>query len=241
MKLPALRSILDLPAFRGAELISGSSQLDRPVTWVHVAEVLDVWRFLTGGEFVLSTGLELARASNTAQCNYIRALAQADVRALGLELVQWMDEVPVEVQQTANSINFPIVGFRSEVSFAHLTRAAQERILRPHLERKDEPALDSLLDALIETGRDKVFLQRQLGPVLLLPPRPRATLLATLEALLEAQFNIAEAARRLGLRRQSIYYRLDQLNGLLGSLNDEKQRVGFLIALALLRRNTPQE
>jgi DNA-binding PucR family transcriptional regulator len=187
---------------------------------------------------VLSTGLELARASAAAQVNYIRALARTDVRALALELVQWMTEVPDAVRDTAREIGFPVVIFRCEVSFAQLTRAAHERILRPH-SGKDEPALDALVDALIETGRDRAFLDRHLGPVLQLPPRPRATLLATLEALLATQFNIAETARRLGVRRQSIYYRLDQLNGLLGPLNDAKRQPGFLIALALLEK--PQQ
>ena len=70
----------------------------------------------------------------------------------------------------------------------------------------------------METGRSDRFLEEQLGPVLGLPGRPRGTLLATLEALFDSQFNVAETARRLGVRRQSVYYRLDQLRGLLGDL-----------------------
>lgn len=235
--LPTLRAVLALPAFRGVEVLTGTSQLDRLVTWVHVAEVLDVWRLVSGGELILSTGMELARATPAARVNYIRLLAQADVRALAIELVQWIHQVPNEILETARDLDFVLVVFRNEVRFADLTRAAHARILRPHLERNDEPLLQSLTEALIETGRDKRFLESQLGPVLLLPPRVRSVLLTTLDALLRSRFNITEAARKLGIRRQSLYYRLEQLNGLLGSLDQPDRQLGFLVALDLLRRD----
>lgn len=236
MSLPTLRQILELPAFEGAELLCGHSRLDQVITWVHVSEVMDVGRFLSGGELILSTGLELARATPEARVAYLRALAQAGAHGLALELVQWMQEVPAELLGTARLLEFPILAFRSEVRFADLTRAAHERILRPHAAHEEEPPLESLLEALIETGRGQSFLQRQLGPVLSLPSRPRSTLLFTLEALLASQFNIAETARRLGVRRQSVYYRLEQLKGMLGDLDSTERRLGLWVALELFKR-----
>jgi len=235
--LPSLQSILELSAFKPGEVVTGFSQLHRPVTWVHVAEVLDVWRFLSGGEFLLSTGIQLAHASPEERSRYLRSLIRAGASALGIEIVQSLQQLPAEMFRIAEDAAFPIVLFRSEISFADLTRAAHERILRPRLERREDPSLAPLLDALIETGRDRIFLDRQLGPVLSLPRRQRVILLGTLECLLEAQFNIAETARRLKVRRQSIYYRLAQLSVLLGSLDDPQRKVGFSIAFALLRRD----
>lgn len=236
--LPTLDSILSLPAFKSGTLISGTTRLQRPVTWVHVAEVMDVSRFLTGGEFLLSTGIEIARATPAKRVEYLRSLILAGSSGLGMELVHSLQQLPAEMLYLAEEADFPLLIFKEEVSFASLTRAAHERILRPRQERQEEPALAPLLDALIETGRDRLFLESQLGPVLRLPRRPRAVLLGTLEALIEAQYNIAETARRLAVRRQSIYYRLAQLNSLLGSLDDPQRKVGFLIAIALLRRNS---
>lgn len=235
--LPSLQTILDLPAFRSAELISGDIHLDEPVTWVAIAEILDVWRFLSGGEMLLSTGMELTRVSPPARRAYLHCLAKAGVRALGLELVQWIREVPNEILDAARILQFPIIVFREEISFSDLTRAAHQEILRPKHPRNDESCMETLLNSLIETGRHEAFLDRQLGPVLALPTRPRTTLLATLEALLAVHFNIAEAARKLGVRRQSIYYRLEQLTGLLGSLDDSSTKLSLLVAFALLRRN----
>lgn len=239
MSLPTLRQILELPAFAGAELLSGQAKLEAYITWVHVAEVLDVARLLSGGELLLSTGLELSRTTSEARVAYMHSLVEVGVGGLALELVQWLQEVPAEMLQTARMLQFPILAFRTEVRFADLTRAAHERILRPGVDR-EEPLLESLLEALVETGRDRSFLQRQLGTILSLPSRPQSTLLATLEALLTWQFNIAETARKLGVRRQSIYYRLEQLKGMLGDLDNPERRLGLWVAMELLKRKSKE-
>ncbi len=236
MSLPSLHDILALPAFARAEVLSGQSRLCEPVTWVHVSELMDAWRFLSGGEVLVSTGLELARATPEAREAYLRALVDAGAQALVLELVQWLRDVPGDVLRAARVMEFPLAVFREEVRFADLTREAHELILRPHRPADAEHWLSGLLDSLVETGRSARFLQEQLGPLLALPGRPRGTLLATLEALCECQFNVAETARRLGVRRQSLYYRLEQLRGLLGDLDAPQRRTGLIIALELLKR-----
>ena len=40
-------------------LVAGEDGLDRPVRWVHVAEVPDIATLLRGGELVLTTGIGL--------------------------------------------------------------------------------------------------------------------------------------------------------------------------------------
>jgi purine catabolism regulator len=124
--------------------------------------------------------------------------------------------------------------FRQEVRFAELTRAALELILAPGVPDV-AGGLDSVLAALRETGRAGVFRDTQLGPLLALPERARGTLLGTLDALLSGQFNIAQVARALGVRRQTIYYRLEQLRALLGDLDDPRRRVALQLALDLTR------
>lgn len=237
MSLPSLREILALPAFAGAELLSGESRLDEPVTWVHVSELMDAWRFLSGGELIVCTGMELARVSSAAREAYLRSLVEAGAQGLVLELVQWLNEVPEEMLRTARLTEFPLLVFREEVRFAELTREAHERILRPQAASDRERWLDTLLDALVETGRSAGFIEGQLGPILALPGRPRGTLLATLEALLMYHFNIAETARKLGVRRQSIYYRLEQLTGMLGDLDAPYRRSSLVVAVELLKRS----
>lgn len=232
--LPTLSELLTLPAFAGAEVLSGHPRLSQPVTWVHVTEVLDAARFLSGGELLLSTGSLLAQASARAQTDYLRSLQEGGAHGLVLELVQGFRELPPELLGAAQRSGFPLIVFRQEVSFALLTRAAHARILHARGEVQGA-SLAPLLDALTETGRSLDFLQVQLGPLLRLPTRPRTVLMGTLSALLETNFNMAKAARRLGVRRQTMYYRIEQLRAMLGDLNDPARQLGLHLALELTR------
>ncbi len=85
--LPTLAELLTLAAFSGAEVLSGHARLAQPVTWVHVSEVLDAARFLSGGELLLSTGSLLAQASAQGQADFVRSLAEGGAQGLVLELV----------------------------------------------------------------------------------------------------------------------------------------------------------
>jgi DNA-binding PucR family transcriptional regulator len=232
--LPTLSELLTLPAFAGAEVLSGHVRLSQPVTWAHVSEVLDAARFLTGGELLISTGSLLAQAPAQAQADYVRSLAEGGAQGLVLELVQGFREPPPELLGAARLYGFPLIVFRQEVSFAQLTRAAHARILQPRGEAL-EPSLAPLLDALAETGRSLAFLQAHLGPLLGLPTRPRTVLMGTLDALLQTNFNMAESARRLGVRRQTMYYRIEQLRAMLGDLDDPRRQLGLHLALELSR------
>ena len=236
--LPTLAELLTLPVFTGARLLSAPGQLTQPITWVHVSEVLDAARFLSGGELLLGTGLEVARAAPDARVAYLRSLAQGGAHGLALELVGPLREVPPGMIETAQELNFPLITFAHEVRFADLTRAAHELILG---RRGADPGegLSAVLLALQETGRAEAFRAALLGPLLSLPARPRATLLGTLDALITQRFNVAVVARRLGVRRQTVYYRLEQLRGMLGDLDSPQRQLALGVALALAHTATP--
>jgi len=230
--LPSLADLLTLPAFAGAEVVSGQASLGQPITWVHVSEIVDAARFLTGGELLLSTGAVLTDLSSQDAETYLHSLVRGGAHGLVLELVRQVRVLPPALLAVARAHDFPLIVYRQEVSFAQLTRAAHARILQPPA-AVGVPALTPLLDALHETGRSLPFMEAHLGPLLSLPPRPRTTLMQTLGALLESNFNVAQAARRLGVRRQSIYYRLEQLRAMLGDLEEPSRHIGLHLALAI--------
>jgi len=242
MSLPTLSKLLELPAFQSAEVLSGTEALEEAVSWVHVSELLDAARFLSGGELLLSTGVELARATPEERREFVRSLEEVSAVGLALELVQAFAEVPPEMLEEARQLEFPLLVFRAEVKFAELSRAAIERILSsdpPDSGKPETPqaTLEGVLEALERSGQAEGFIAQNLGPLLRLKARPQRILLATLEAILRTQFNMAEAARRLGIRRQTIYYRLEQLRAYLGSdFNALERQVVLLLALELTIR-----
>lgn len=76
----------------------------------------------------------------------------------------------------------------------------------------------------------------ELGPLLALPVGEREELVATLETLLSENWNVAAAAKRLFLRRQSLYLRIDRLRSVLGSDIERFDR-RTVLSLALRARD----
>ncbi|HEX6989882.1 MAG TPA: helix-turn-helix domain-containing protein, partial [Bacillota bacterium] len=108
-------------------------------------------------------------------------------------------------------------------------RVAAGRDPRP-LFFDDYPVPRFLLSVPPTDLRDLV--RRELAPLLTLPPGERDALLATLEALLQFNWNISSAARRLHLARQSLYRRIQRLESLMGKdLDHSERRTMLLLAL----------
>ena len=238
MSLPTLSELLELPVFHSAQVQSGHGALNEAVSWVHVSEVLDAARFLSGGELLLSTGVELARATPEERREFVRSLEDAGAVGLALELVQSLNEVPAEMLEEARRLEFPLLAFKTEVKFAELSRAGIEHILASDQPETTQATLEGVLEALERSGQAERFIAQNLGPLLRLKPRPQRILLATLEAILRTQFNMAEAARRLSIRRQTIYYRLEQLRAYLGTdFGALERQMVLLLALELMGRH----
>jgi PucR family transcriptional regulator, purine catabolism regulatory protein len=98
------------------------------------------------------------------------------------------------------------------------------------------PDLDRLLWRLRDSGDLQTFVRRRLGPLIEHDRRRTMKLLPTLEAYLTLRGHKAETARALHIERQSVYYRIAQIETLLGaSLDDEEVRLGVHLALRASR------
>ncbi len=78
------------------------------------------------------------------------------------------------------------------------------------------------------------FVQEQLGPLLEHDARHGSDLVQTLDAYLEAGLGKTAAARALGIRRQTLYARLDRIGRLLGGLDIEARQARTALDLALV-------
>ena len=84
---PTVREVLALDPVRhgGPRVVAGEDNLDRPVRWVHVAEVPDIATLLRGGELVLTTGIGLP-ADDEGLRAFVTDLADVGVSGLVVEL-----------------------------------------------------------------------------------------------------------------------------------------------------------
>ncbi|HTK09555.1 MAG TPA: helix-turn-helix domain-containing protein [Ktedonobacteraceae bacterium] len=78
------------------------------------------------------------------------------------------------------------------------------------------------------------FYQETLGPLLIHDARNDGTLVETLEGFFRCNGNLSETARTMHLHRNSLLYRLDRIQEILGhSLDDSELRLSLQIALKI--------
>ena len=103
-------------------VLAGESGLDLPVRWVHISELLDPTQWLSGGELLLTTGLQLD--SPESQREFIARLADAQLSGLGFGTGFTHATVPEALCEAANEREFPVFEVPYEVPFIAITEAA---------------------------------------------------------------------------------------------------------------------
>jgi purine catabolism regulator len=146
-------------------LLTGESSLQLPVRWVHISELLDPTPWLSGGELLLTTGMQLDTPSQARE--YAARLADHHLAGLGFGTGFKHATVPEELVEVAAEREFPVFEVPYEVPFIAVTEAAftqlvneqyavlrralaaQERLERIVLSERGLEALVSALATLI--------------------------------------------------------------------------------------------
>ncbi|HWD86407.1 MAG TPA: PucR family transcriptional regulator ligand-binding domain-containing protein [Solirubrobacteraceae bacterium] len=146
-------------------VLTGESNLDMPVRWVHLSEWADPTPWLSGGEVLLTAGMQLDTPA--AQRDYIRRLAEHQLAGLGFGTGLAHDDVPPALLEAAEELEFPVFEVPYEVPFIAITEsaftqlvneqyavlrraiAAQERLERIVLSQRGLEALAGALATLV--------------------------------------------------------------------------------------------
>ncbi len=106
----------------GVRLRTGESNLDMPVRWVHMSEWADPTPWLSGGEVLLTTGMQLTEPEE--QRAFIRRLAEHQLAGLGFGIGLAHEAVPPALLEVAEELEFPVFEVPYEVPFIAITEAA---------------------------------------------------------------------------------------------------------------------
>lgn len=134
--LPTVRAVLELPVLRAAvpTVLGGTDRLEAPVRWVHVSEILDVGGLLSGGELVLTTGLELEKSPEES-ASFISSLEAAGAAGLIVELIGQRPRSRRALEKAARSASMPVVVVERRVRFVQVTEIVHRMIVAEQLER----------------------------------------------------------------------------------------------------------
>jgi PucR family transcriptional regulator, purine catabolism regulatory protein len=103
-------------------LLCGEAATDLPVRWAHISELKDPTPWLSGGELLLTTGMQLNTAQR--QRDFVNRLADHQLAGLGFGVGFGHREVPAALMQAATEREFPVFEVPYEVPFIAVTEAA---------------------------------------------------------------------------------------------------------------------
>jgi purine catabolism regulator len=102
--------------------VAGEAGLDRPVRWVHISELADPTPWLSGGELLLTTGMNLA--DEASQRAFVERLATHELAGLGLGVGFKHAEAPAALREAAADHGFPLFEIPYDVPFIAVTEKA---------------------------------------------------------------------------------------------------------------------
>lgn len=169
-----VRSLLDE---LGLEPAADGGSSERQIRWVHISELEDPTPFLTGGELLLTTGINLTSAAR--QRKFIRQLAERDAAGLGFGTGFDHAELPKALVEEARERELPLFEVPYEMPFIALTERAFTKLVNEGysvLERGIE--VHALLEGLVlaEQGLGEIMraiAESVSGAALLLDDRGR--------------------------------------------------------------------
>ena len=103
-----VREALTLGCLSEAKLAAGHTSIDNVITGVNVMEVPDVWRWMRGGELLLTAAYAVKDSTDT-QRSLIRELSEAQVAALAVKPGKYVERIPVVMIEEADRSGLPII------------------------------------------------------------------------------------------------------------------------------------
>jgi PucR family transcriptional regulator, purine catabolism regulatory protein len=141
----------------GLELASGEDGADAPVRWVHISELPDPTPWLSGGELLLTTGIQLD--TEKRQREFVRLLSGHHLAGLGFGTGFDHDGLPEALVDEARGLGFPVFEVPYELPFIALTEKAFTRLVNEQYEVLQRGiAIHKRLERLVleESGLDEV-------------------------------------------------------------------------------------
>src|SRR6185503_18416602 len=150
-------TVRGLASEMGLELATGEDGADAPVRWVHITELPDPTPWLSGGELLLTTGIQLD--TDKRQREFVRLLSGHHLAGLGFGTGFDHEALPAALLDEARELAFPVFEVPYELPFIALTEKAFTRLVNEQYEVLQRGiAIHKRLERLVleESGLDEV-------------------------------------------------------------------------------------
>jgi purine catabolism regulator len=115
-------------------LHSGASALERPITWTHTTDLPEPWRWVAGGELLMTNGMPIPRSAS-GQEELVRQLAEHGAAALAIAEQMYAPPLTKRLTQTSEELGFPVIWVAYPMPFVAISRAVAEATLLEQSQR----------------------------------------------------------------------------------------------------------
>jgi PucR family transcriptional regulator, purine catabolism regulatory protein len=116
----------------GLSLIAGRENADRTIAWAHAIELADPTPYLSGGELVMTTGMNIG-ATDSEQFAYLTRLSAAGVAALAFDTGTTFTRVPGGIIAAGDALGMPVLAVPAHIPFIAITRAVIDEVTADQL------------------------------------------------------------------------------------------------------------
>jgi purine catabolism regulator len=125
------RRLAQLPDL-GLTLIAGRESADRTITWAHAIELGDPTPYLSGGELVMTTGMNVG-GTEVEQFDYVARLSATEVAALAFDTGTIFTAVPAGIVAAGDALGMPVLAVPAHTPFIAITRAVIDEVTADQL------------------------------------------------------------------------------------------------------------
>lgn len=123
-----VEELLRLDIMEKANILAGEKGLVNLITKVNVMEVPDIINWVEEGEFLLTTAYSM-KDDLSGLKDLIFHLSKKGLAGIGIKTKRYIDKIPEDVLEVANSLDFPLIEISFELSYSTIiTRVLTEII-----------------------------------------------------------------------------------------------------------------
>lgn len=129
-----VEQMLKMKKFTDMKIIAGHAGAKREVTSVTVMEAPDMYKWLKGGEFFVTTGYCFKDNIDELEGTIIK-IKDAGASAFGIKLKRFIDVLPDSIIERANSLEFPIIQIPPDFTFIDIINPVLSAIVNDQSKR----------------------------------------------------------------------------------------------------------
>ncbi len=122
-----VKDLLQVGPLKTSQVVAGYQKIDNVVKGVTIIEAPDIVNWLSGGELLL-TSLYSGPGEGMNYREFIHKMVEKDVAALVIKVRRFVQEVPMEIIESANEFGLPIIELDGNVPFIDVMYPIMEQL-----------------------------------------------------------------------------------------------------------------